>query len=91
VVKKLLAAKVDVNAEHPEGVSALMYASAGGHLPVVTLLIDNGAEVRHHHHHRHTWSAVEGLRRKTSGGHEVQCMRHSRTLTVHRYLPCLYR
>lgn len=61
VVKKLLAAKVDVNAEHPEGVSALMYASAGGHLPVVTLLIDNGAEVRHHHPHRHTCEQRSGV------------------------------
>lgn len=51
VVKKLLSAKVDVNADHPEGVNALMYAAAGGHLPVVALLLDNGAEVRTHKTH----------------------------------------
>ena len=45
VVKKLLSAKAEINAEHPEGVNALMYAAAGGHLPVVSKLIESGADV----------------------------------------------
>jgi len=45
VVKKLVSANAEINAVHPEGVNALMYAAAGGHLPVVAYLIQNGAEV----------------------------------------------
>ena len=44
-MKKLLSAKAEINAEHPEGVNALMYAAAGGHLPVVSKLIESGADV----------------------------------------------
>lgn len=46
VVRRLVGAKAEINAVHPEGVNALMYAAAGGHLPVVAYLIQNGAEVR---------------------------------------------
>ena len=44
-MKRLVGANAEINAVHPEGVNALMYAAAGGHLPVVAFLIQNGAEV----------------------------------------------
>ncbi len=44
-MKRLIAAKAEINAVHPEGVNALMYAAAGGHVAVASYLIEQGAEV----------------------------------------------
>ncbi|SVE01222.1 uncharacterized protein METZ01_LOCUS454076, partial [marine metagenome] len=45
VVKKHLAAGVDVNAKDEGGVTPLLVAAAGGHMEIVELLITKGADV----------------------------------------------
>src|SRR5438067_2190215 len=40
-----------VNLEHPENVTALMYGAAGAHIPVVDFLLSKGARVNQQHAH----------------------------------------
>ena len=44
IKKQFILSSADINAQDKEGFTALMYATSGGHLKVVELLISAGAD-----------------------------------------------
>jgi ankyrin repeat protein len=56
----LISRKASVTRRSPFGDTALMFASLKGHLPIVRLLVDNGAEVSHSGWTPLHYAAVEG-------------------------------
>ena len=47
IIKSLMFEGVDVNAKDSDGWTALMYAAQQGHVEIVNLLLNNGAEIFH--------------------------------------------
>lgn len=67
-----MAKGVDVDAMHPDGVSALMYAAAGGHPEVVGLLLKGEGKAKADPNLKHVQGGTALMEAATSGSKEVR-------------------
>lgn len=67
----LVAKGIEVDAMHPDGVSALMYAAAGGHPEVVSFLLGGKGQAKADPNLKHVQGGTALMEAATSGSQEV--------------------
>lgn len=67
----LVAKDIEVDAMHPDGVSALMYAAAGGHPEVVAFLLSGEGKAKADPNLKHVQGGTALMEAATSGNQEV--------------------
>lgn len=70
-IQALVAKGVEVDSMHPDGVSALMYAAAGGHPEVVKVLLEGEGPAKADPNLKHVQGGTALMEAATSGSQEV--------------------
>lgn len=70
-MKALVAKSIKVDDMHADGVSALMYAAAGGHPEVVKLLLEGKGDAKADPNLKHVQGGTALMEAATSGSQEV--------------------